>query len=93
MRLELELPDRLWGHLVSKADAQGITSRELLVAAIEGLVPAASGRDPIQQLWGRGMSDAEMASELGWTNQAVARVRRGHGLPANRRVWKGKQNG
>lgn len=88
MRLEIDLPDRVWGHLVSKADAQGITSRELVTAALEGLVPAVSGRDTLSQLWAEGMSDAEIGSVLGWTNEAVARVRRRKGLPANKRVWK-----
>ncbi|GAA1788076.1 hypothetical protein GCM10009748_23320 [Agromyces lapidis] len=88
MRLEIELPDRVWGHLVSKADAQGITSRELVTAALEGLVPAVSGRDALSQLWSQGMSDAEIGAALGWTNSAVAAMRRRKHLPANKRVWK-----
>jgi hypothetical protein len=88
VKLEIELPDRVWGHLVSRADAEGITSRELLVAAIEGLVPEVSGRDSVSVLWSRGLADAEIAAELGWTNEAVARVRRRRKLPANKRVWK-----
>jgi len=87
--LKVELPDLVWGRLVSAADAQGVRSEVLVADAIARLVPSVTGRNSVAALWERGLSDAEIGRELGWTNAQVARSRKRLGLAAN--SWRARQ--
>jgi hypothetical protein len=55
---------------------------EIAVVASRAKTPMDS--DPILWRWRDGLTDKQIASELGLTNARVSSYRRGFGLPANR---------
>ena len=85
--VRVELPDPVWGRLVSRADHAGVKVADLIGAAIAREVRAdrpATGRERVRDLWAQGLPDRLIAAELGWLNGRVAVERRALGLRPNR---------
>lgn len=83
MKLELTIPDDVYWRLTGIADRDGITVAELLTrfAAMRARVDG----DAVVQLVSIGLTDREIARNLGLPNNIVGDRRRRAGLPANRR--------
>jgi hypothetical protein len=82
MRVSFEVPDPLWFRL-AHTDIPG-----LVVGALKRAAHDPEGFASVKTLHGQGKCDADIARELNMTPGAVATVRRGMGLPANRRYVK-----
>lgn len=77
MKVQIELPDRVWGRLVDLADERRTKVPDLIADAVAGLIPTAEeDRKKVRELWELGLMDAEIARELNWTNKRVATRRR-----------------
>lgn len=85
VKVSFEVPDPLWWKLAD-TDIPGV-----VVGALQRAAHDPEGLSSVSRLHREGKCDADIAAVLGMTPTAVASVRRGLGLPANRRyVKKGK---
>lgn len=92
MRVELNLPDRLWGELVNVAEANATTVARVVEAAVrDALRPNAMSkleqrarRNHVLQAWAEGLTDAAIAERTGELKNYVAATRRAAGFPPNR---------
>lgn len=83
MKITFELPDRVWGRLVSVAEDRGTTAAALVSASVTELVK--DRRTTVEALVHAGLCDADIGARLGMTTTSVASMRRRLGLQANRR--------
>lgn len=91
MRIEINLPDRVWAECLDVAEKNFTTVPRVIEAAIRDAIrPSAIGklqvearRNQIVQAWGEGLTDAAIAERTGELKHYVASVRRAKGLPAN----------
>lgn len=91
MRVEINLPDKVWADCLSVAEENHTTVARVVEAAIrDALRPSMvthlrveARRNHILQLWGEGLTDALIAERTGELRQYVATVRRKAGLPPN----------
>lgn len=76
-------PKTIWA-VAETAERLGITNSQLLEQRLTGLrhqtIP-----QRVRELHARGFCDADIADELGYLVGRVGEIRRGMGLPANRR--------
>lgn len=93
MKFQVEIPDEAFWKLALRAEEFDMRvpdyTAELAIAASANKVPR--DQDPLVIAWRSGMTDAEIARQLGATNLSVATRRRRYGLPANRRYTKGSK--
>ena len=87
IRTPVDLDERTFWALAAVAESYGMKVNEYLadVAAAVSKRRLPSDIDPVIVRWRSGLSDSEIAAELGMTNLAVATRRRRFGYPANRR--------
>lgn len=83
MKLELDIPDDAYWRLTSIAEREDITVPNLLTRF--AIMRSRVDCDPVTQLVAIGLTDREIARDLGLQNNVVADRRRRAGLPANRR--------
>ena len=91
MRVELNLPDRVWAECLDVAEQNYTTVGRVIEAAIRDMLrpsmitqlQAQARHNHILRLWGEGLTDAVIAERTGELRQYVAQVRRKAGLPAN----------
>lgn len=87
MKFQVAIPERTFWQLAERAELLDMRVpdylADLAMAAAVGKVP--TDTDPVVVLVRQGLTDREIARELGWTNLAVATRRRQYGMPANRR--------
>lgn len=87
MKVTVTLPARLFNKLADLGEVYDMRVDELLIElsaqALARRAPDLS--HPVVARWREGMSDKQIAADLGMTNAAVADARRRHGLPANSR--------
>jgi hypothetical protein len=86
LKVQVDVPDALFWRLAGAAEDAGLRVDQWLV----NLATTFEGRDDdeatgVAVRWRRGLCDADVARELGWTNLRAATVRRELGLPANKR--------
>lgn len=77
-------PKDVW-RLQATAEAEGMTTGEVLRRELTRRRDTLALHDRIRSRVLAGMCDADIAAELNMTNQTIANIRRGEGLPANRR--------
>jgi len=88
MKVSVDVEDLTFWKLAAIAERYEMRVDEFM----QELALSASNRrvdaevDPVAMRWRQGLSDKEIARELGMTNQAVSVRRRSHGLPANRAI-------
>lgn len=88
MRVELNIPDRVWAECLDIAEKNHTTVPRVIEAAIRDAVrPSAIGKlqvearhNHILQAWGEGLTDAAIAERTGELKQYVAKVRRSKNL-------------
>lgn len=93
MRVTFEIPDQIWGRLASIADDGDTDVPTLMTLAAARIVNrdaarvlrAAKRHERVLRGVRAGLTDAEIALRTGDLKNYVADVRRGAGLPANRR--------
>lgn len=85
MRVTIDIPDRDYGVMVSRAEAHGLKVNELIRHAIYSTVPHQRpfGADVILMVQA-GYPDAVIAERFDVTNATVKRIRLKAGLPANK---------
>lgn len=90
MTTQVKLDARTFWKLAAIAEQHGMRVDQYMVelASIAANRRTTKGTTAVGELWVKGMSDAQMAAELGWTNQAVSTQRRSLGLSANKRNTK-----
>ena len=92
MRIELNVPDRVWAQVLDVAEQNYTTVAAVVEAAIRDAVrpssitalQARARRNHILRLWGEGKTDAVIAEVTGELRQYVADTRRAAKLPPNR---------
>lgn len=77
-------PRDVW-QIQARAEATGRTPGQVLREQLDRGRVTATRNVMVRGLVLAGMCDADIARELDTTNQTVAAIRRGEGLPANRR--------
>lgn len=90
MIVKVDIPPRELWALSAKAEREGVTVGDLLLAAAtSGDAMQEPGtettRQRVRQLWSQGLCDADIAAEMRITTRRVAVSRQGMKLPANRR--------
>lgn len=91
MRVELNLPDRVWAQTLTVAEEQHTTVARVIEAAIrDALRPSAvaklqveARRNHVLQAWGEGLTDTQIAERTGELKSYVGDVRRSKNLPPN----------
>ena len=91
MRVELNLPDKVWAACLNVAEQNHTSVARVVEAAIRDAIRPSSiaklqteaRRNQILQAWGEGLTDAVIAERTGELRQYVADTRRKAGLPAN----------
>lgn len=85
MKIMVDLdPKDVW-RITDKAEKAGITPGEVLRDELAVRRSHLELRNRIRSRVLAGMCDADIARELSLTNRVVSDIRRGEGLPANRR--------
>lgn len=85
MRVVVDLdPKDIW-RIQARAEALHTTPGDVLRTELEQRRNILERRNRVRSRVLAGMCDADIAAELGVTNQTIASIRRGEGLPANRR--------
>lgn len=82
-------PRDVW-QIQGRAEATGRTPGQVLREQLDRGRVTATRNVMVRGLVLAGMCDADIARELDTTNQTVAAIRRGEGLPANRRYGRKK---
>ncbi|WP_336633683.1 MULTISPECIES: hypothetical protein [unclassified Microbacterium] len=91
MRVELNIPDKVWAQVLNMAE-QNHTKVPLLIEAFirDGIRPSAvktlqaqARKQAILQAWGEGLTDAAIAERTGELKAYVGDVRRATKLPPN----------
>lgn len=86
MRVQLDIPDTVWGRLVDIADGRKVKVTHVVVQALTAVAsPRGYQADRILLAVLNGKCDADIAAELGLTNTQVAEVRRRAHMNANKR--------
>ena len=83
MKIQVDLDPVMVKAIRRAARARGVSPGDIVRKALAPGAPATRVR--IREMHADGWPDAVIARELGLTNGHVATVRRGMGLPANRR--------
>ncbi|MFL2002163.1 hypothetical protein [Microbacterium sp. A1-JK] len=91
MKVELNIPDKVWAEVLEIAETNHTSVARVIEATIRDAVrPSAMAklhvearRNHIAQLWGEGLTDAQIAERTGELKSYVATVRRGKSLPPN----------
>lgn len=85
MKITIDIPDRDYATMVSRAEAHGLKVNELIRHAIYSAVPNQRpfGADVILMVKA-GYPDAVIAERFDVTNATVKRIRAKAGLPANK---------
>ncbi|MAB81705.1 hypothetical protein [Microbacterium sp. UBA3394] len=91
MRVELNLPDKVWAACLNVAEQNHTSVARVVEAAIRDAIRPSSiaklqteaRRNQILQAWGDGLTDRVIAERTGELVQYVAATRRKAGLPAN----------
>jgi hypothetical protein len=91
VRVELNIPDRVWAMVLEVAEENHTTVALTIEAFIrDGIRPSAVGklraqarRQAILRAWGEGLTDGAIAERTGELRQYVGDVRREAGLPPN----------
>lgn len=84
VELKIAIPASRLQALTEFAGELGMTPAQWLATQARAVTLPSSQNDQLVKLWARGMTDAEIARRLDWTNLAVATRRRAKKLPANR---------
>lgn len=85
MKVTVDIPDREWAIMVTRAEQHGLKIPDLIRAGITSVMPHNRPiGDDVIMLVRAGYPDARIAERLGVVNGTVARIRRRAGLPANR---------
>lgn len=92
MRIEINLPDRLWGEVLNVAEANATTVARVVEAAVRdamrpnemGKLEQRARRNHVLQAWAQGLTDAAIAERTGELRNYVAATRRAAGFPPNR---------
>lgn len=82
-------PRDVW-QIQARAEATGRTPGQVLREQLDRGRVTATRNVMVRGLVLAGVCDADIARELDTTNQTVAAIRRGEGLPANRRYGRKK---
>lgn len=85
MKVMVDLDPRDVWQIQARAEATGRTPGQVLREQLDRGRVTATRNVMVRRLVLAGMCDADIARELDTTNQTVAAIRRGEGLPANRR--------
>ncbi len=85
MKVMVDLDPRDVWQIQARAEATGRTPGQVLREQLDRGRVTATRNVMVRGLVLAGMCDADIARELDTTNQTVAAIRRGEGLPANRR--------
>ncbi|RZU64912.1 hypothetical protein EV379_1223 [Microterricola gilva] len=83
--LELELPESVYDRLRTLAHLRGDSVTGLLTTDAYRMSKLHTGSDEVHILWEKGMTVAQIAAELNWTNSKVSRSLYARGLQANRK--------
>lgn len=91
MRVELNIPDRVWAHVLSIAEENHTTVALTIEAFIrDGIRPSAvkslqaqARKHDILRAWGEGLTDSAIAERTGELKSYVGDVRRAAKLPPN----------
>lgn len=85
MKVIVELdPKDIW-RIQARAEATNRTPGQVLRDELTAKRDVLERRNRVRARVLAGMCDADIAAELKETNQTIASIRRGEGLPANRR--------
>lgn len=85
MKVIIDLDPRDVWAIQERAEREGVSPGDVVRAELESRRNAARVRDRVAELHGTGMCDADIAAALSYLPGTVATIRRGLGLPANRR--------
>lgn len=87
MIVKVEIPPKELWALTERAEREGVTVGELLLAAATAVGPTGTEttHDRVRKLWAEGLCDADIAAHLHMTTQAVSGVRQGMKLRAHKR--------
>lgn len=88
MRVTVDLDPRDVWRLEEQAEKRGVTPGEVLRDILALKHTARKTRERVREQVKAGKCDADIAKAIGSTNRYVAEIRRGLGLPANRRYPK-----
>lgn len=89
MRVEVNLPDKVWAACLNVAEQNHTSVARVVEAAIRDAIrpssiaklQAEARRNQVLQAWGDGLTDAQIAERTGELKQYVGDVRRSKGLP------------
>ena len=85
MKVQLDLDPRDVWRIQARAEAEGKTPGQVVRDELTRKRDVLERRARVRARVLAGMCDADIAAELNETNQTIAAIRRGEGLPANRR--------
>lgn len=85
MKVQLDLDPRDVWRIQARAEAEGKTPGQVIRDELTRKRDVLERRARVRARVLAGMCDADIAAELNETNQTIAAIRRGEGLPANRR--------
>lgn len=85
MKVQIDLDPRDVWRIQARAEAEGITPGQVVRNELTRKRDVLERRERVRSRVLAGMCDADIAAELNETNQTIAAIRRGEGLPANRR--------
>jgi hypothetical protein len=85
LKVQVDVPDALFWRLAGAAEDAGLRVDQWLVKVASSFEAPDDEAAGVAVRWRRGLCDADVARELGWTNLRAATVRRELGLPANKR--------
>jgi hypothetical protein len=84
MKITVEISDKDWAALVSRAEAHNLRVPDLIRAGIAHVMPhGVPLREKVRLMVEAGFPDREIGFRLNLTNAQVARIRAGLNLPAN----------
>lgn len=82
--VELQLEESVYMRLRTLAFMRGETVTGLMIGDAYRLSRIPTVSDDLVRMWTQGLTDGQIGSQLGWTNEKVARTRRAHHLQANK---------
>jgi hypothetical protein len=85
MRVMVDLDPRDVWRIQEKAERLGTTPGDVLRRDLDRMRRRLDVTRRVKEMTERGFCDADMAAQLGYTPGRIAEIRRGLGLPANRR--------
>ena len=88
MKVQIDLDPRDVWRIQARAEAEGRSPGAVLREELAQKRSVIERRQRVRAMVLAGMCDADIAAELNETNQTIAAIRRGEGLPANRRYGK-----